>query len=786
MLQCSIDKKVGIFESFFMNVPEAIVMADTEGEIFCSNFEFKKLFGYDTAELIGKNIDEVFTHTSGVRNDRSAHDLTRKVQSGKTFELETIRDTKKGKAIPVSILGVPIIVNGKPEAICGVYRDISERIESKEKLKRERDKFSGMISGMHEGIVFADDKGEILEANEYFLNLVEMSRNEVIGKTLYDFHKPVILSRINDFIKNFKDDPDSKSLEIQRMLAGREMILRVQPVYSEKKYSGVIFNLVEVTELVQAKKNALESSRAKSEFLANMSHEIRTPMNGIMGMAELALSTSLNKEQKEYIQTIVDASNSLLGIINQILDLSKAESNMIELEYINFSLRKLMKEIFSLLAPKAHKKGLEILYMIPPEIPDNLVGDPGRLRQVVINFLNNAIKFTKKGEIVLKVSEEGKEKGKEVLNFRISDTGIGIPAEKLDKIFEPFSQADGSTTRKFGGTGLGLSISRHLISLMNGNVNVKSTEGKGSVFSFSAEFGKGGSVVEIVPINKKKLNGKKVLIIDDNKTNLKILYDMFSYWKMIPETVDSGKKAIKLIENSKAGIEEYSIVIVDSQMPGMDGFTLIEYMEKEFNLDKSLIMMLTSADRKRDIKKCRELNISAYLIKPTSMADMLEAVTMALGSVHKGDKKIAGPLLTSHSIRHNRKDYRILLAEDNLVNQKVAVRFLEKLGFKSDIANNGKEAVELFKNGNYDLVFMDVQMPKMDGYEATSEIRKFERENGRENGVHIVAMTAHAMKGAKDVCLKSGMDDYISKPISLARLSELISDRIGVEGRIAG
>ncbi len=889
-------------EKLFENAPEGIVMADMDANIIYANLNFFEMFGFNKGEMVGKKLYEI---VAPYGKKEEGKDLVSKVMNGEKIEVETIRVKKNGTRFDVSLLAIPIVIDGEVEAICGIYRDITEKKRTEEKLRKSEEKFrqlfesipdavfltkvggdnpgeilSGnpaaaeqtgysitdligmniakdfsvenfdepllavreeklskkdvirfteekkkkdgtkywsevlikildmegeqvalsvnrditakrkiedkvwkertkllsMISGMDEGVVFADKDNKIVEVNAYVLKLAGKRWSDIVGRSLSDIHSPDIMKKIEGYLNKFRQNIDSKPVEIQRSLMDMEMIFRLQPIYREGKYDGVIFNLIDVTELIKTRKEAQSASIAKSEFLANMSHEIRTPLNGILGMTELALSTEMTDEQRDYLNTVTDSSKSLLHIINDILDISKAESQKIELEPINFKLNELIKESISSVVLQAHRKGLEVAYEISPEIPEQIIGDPGRVRQIILNLFSNAVKFTEKGEVVLTINELGRSGDDISIQFTISDTGIGIPENNQKMIFSPFSQADGSTTRKYGGTGLGLAISKHLVELMGGKVWVESKTGEGSKFHFTANFKYRKDITGAKPASMDKLKNIEVLIVDDNATNLRILRNMFINWKMKPTNASSAKEAIEIIEkNNKTG-KTFPIIFVDSQMSDMDGFSLVEYINKNFISERSLIMMLTSADRTNDVGRCKALGINAYLVKPVAQQDLLHAILLSLGKGVEKKSREQTDLITKNSLLDNGRNYRVLLAEDNNVNQRVAASFLKKLGYEAVIANNGKEALGLYKNQTFDLILMDVQMPEMDGFQATRSIRKLEKGSG--NHIPIIAMTAYAMKGDRERCLQAGMDNYLSKPISLDKLSAKILQEI--------
>lgn len=656
-----------------------------------------------------------------------------------------------------------------------VVRDVTERVEYFQEIDRQKQFFESLVQTSPVAIVTLDTQQKVASCNPAFEHLFGYSLAEARGESIETLIVPEQLAEQGRGFSNTVVGGGSVHAMTQRKHKDGHLVdveLFAVPVVVSGQRVGVIGLYHDIGDLERARRAAEAADRAKSDFLANMSHEIRTPMNGVIGMLELLQGTDMNSEQLDYLDTARQSADALLAVINDILDFSKIEAGRLTLEQINFDLRTTVEGVAAIMAQRAEVKDLELACMIHHNVPSLLKGDPGRLRQVLVNLVGNAIKFTNQGEVVIRVMLEDDEDDKVALLFTVSDTGIGIPKDRLSVIFERFMQVDNSTTRQYGGTGLGLAISNQLVKMMHGNIGVESEPGKGSTFWFSARFEKGVQVAAPEPASPVTLGGLRILGIDDNRTNRLILEKMLEVYGCRIETVDSGRGGIAALQAAHAAGDPFRFVLLDMQMPEMDGEQTLLAIKQDADVGDTTVIMLTSMGQRGDAARLESQGCSAYLVKPIKQAQLVEALTTLVARTSAPASSVPAPIVTRHSLlEQKRHNMRLLLAEDNPVNQKLAVVMLGKAGYPVDVVDNGFKAVEAVFSQSYSVVLMDVQMPELDGLAASRLIRQREKPGQH---IPIVALTAHAMQGDREMCLEAGMDDYLAKPLQREELLRVL------------
>ncbi|RMG41313.1 MAG: response regulator [Planctomycetota bacterium] len=783
-----------LYQSLVEAVPVSLIRKDRDGRFVFANQAFCQDVGREWKDIEGKTDFDFFPRPLA---EKYRKDDLRVMKERKVFETVEEHKGADGQRRYVRVLKSPVYDAG--DNVVGVqiiFWDVTaERLREMD-LRESEARKQVIFEASLDPMIITDEDGRILEFNRAAERTFRYRRRDVIGQNINDLiFAEETRGRMQDNLQRFALSHEEGSLigrhvEVPLVKADGErfigeVAMQPLPLRGKVAFAVVIRDVTQRKQyeqaLSEAKDAAEAANRAKSDFLANMSHEIRTPMNAIIGMTELVLDTELTAEQREYLGLVKDSAESLLALINDILDFSKIEAGKLHLVNEPFAIHDRLGDLVKSLAQRAHDRGLELAFEISEAVPEMVVGDITRLRQVLLNLLGNAIKFTERGEVVLSVDVKRDLGNELLLEFTVRDTGIGIPEDRQQQIFEAFEQADSSTTRRYGGTGLGLAISSRLVQLMGGEIAVESSPGAGSTFRFTIVVGK----TDIAPPRRDRLpaslRGRRVLVVDDNATNRRILVQMLTNWELLPEAADGVPTALQTLQTLHDQGTPVELVITDVNMPDRDGFDLLEALRGDERYRELPVILLTSAARPHELEQCRRLGVARYMTKPIKQSELLEALQLVAGN--------AAPTEDARRTAADRDEplfarpLKILLAEDSVPNQKLALGLARRRGHRMDVVDTGAKAVEALEgDADYDVVLMDVQMPQMDGLEATRRIRRRERRTGEH--VPIIAMTAHAMKGDRERCLEAGMDGYVSKPVRARELFRTIHEVLQRLGRL--
>jgi len=749
------------WEASFDAVADMIIITDPDGRVNRCNRATIEMFNSTYDELLGKHIDQLLFYGQG--------SLTGTLKAG-----------GKELQFPVfegwfDVSSYPVRLEDQRQGIIYVIREVTERKQAQAQIERQKQFFETLVESSPVAIVTLDTQQKIVDCNSAFETLFGYTIRQVVGRDLDNLLAPPDMleaaarltqqvsrgQKVHTFSQRCRQDGNRVEVEIFAC-----------PVIVEGEMVAMLAIYHDISELVQARMKAERADLAKSEFLANMSHEIRTPMNAVIGMLDLVLNTQLDNEQRDFLTTALESSEALLALLNDILDFSKIEARQLDLEVIDFNLRTTIENVTHALASRAQAKGLEIACLVHHQVPVLLRGDPGRLRQILVNLTSNAIKFTHQGEVSLYAELLDETPTHATVRFSIKDTGIGVAEERQQAIFERFTQADSSTTRNYGGSGLGLTISQQLVALMGGRIGVESQPGQGSTFWFTARFEKQADHQPDFPASPEVLQDLHILVVDDNNTNRKILTRMLAGFGCRVTTAVSGQDALEILRLPEFSSPPPRIILLDMCIPEMNCDQTVAELRSHPMLAGSEIIILSSLGQRGDAARYRELGCAGYLLKPVKQLQLFDALLIVLGMRPDRKTGLTGTLVTRHTINEQkRQSLRILVVEDNEINRKVVVNLLKKAGYQVGTVDNGRQIFEAIQQDSYNLVLMDVQMPDMDGLEATLRIRELEDGN---KDIPIIGLSAHAMSGDRQRCLAAGMDDYLTKPIQPQALLDVI------------